>query len=432
MKKLDIDFIKKELISEAYDFTNKRREKAITSNYKQAKVFLGAYGTPIAKDVISKIKSGEDVSKKELENTLLAIHIFKKLGASKKNYKVKQQAIDVLKKNGIDLITRTEDDEKLLKQAQKLFRKKHKIANPEKEITEPSAETPTEAPAAKPDEIEEPEDEEPEEAEPEKIEKPEPKESKKLSVSLIVQKINTMKKETMEKFANKFDIPVAELMTMIESEELNEEASKFKVGQIERYLRKFSKTMDTLARKAREMPSTAQDRLHSAETEASKAFFRSIRLASPSALNILKGRIQETGKGTIEKIKGVSQRASEKIKASPTAQLAKSKWEQMKEKGSATYKKAKEYGKEKAGQAFEKVISKAEAKGKGEKVPEQKAPKEKTDGFSKMVNKIKTLSPKERKRIQDEEKRKKLQKKFISAKKEPLRLPSPKVKISKI
>lgn len=431
MKNINIDFLKKELIDEAFDFAGKRPERAMTTNYNQARVFLGPYGRAVAKDTIEKIKAGEieDIPKKELDNTLLAIHVFKKIAASKKNYKVKEEATRILKNNGIDLATRTEEDLKIFKQAEKTFKKKYKEVNPpaeakpaEEPATEiPTAEQPTKAevPAEEPTSREEP-DETPEKK-PEEEPKPEPE---KVPTARVPVKIKELWRDAIIKFGQRVGLQqddINVLITMTEDEELYEqqdEMSRFKAGQIERYLRGFSRKMDALARKAREMPSTAQDRLRTAQSEAAKSVFRAIRLASPSALNILKQRIQETGKGAVEKVKEVGKRAVEKITKTPAA-----------EKTREVYKKAKEFTKAKAEQAVEKVISKAEEKRRekeGGPVQEKPETKLKT-GISKLKEKLAGIRKRRKTPKEEEEERRKRYERFVGQKK--LAFPRTKAKI---
>lgn len=423
-------------IIEEISFDVKSREAASTRNYATAKRFLyGVDGQALGKEIIDKIKDGKshEVNPTDLENHLLSLHIVRKVAGNKRIKEVtRSEASEILKVNGINIADPKAIDKEIIKKAKETFNEKYEQTRetPDEQKQEQRPEEPKREEKPREEEPEKEKEVEPEkEAEPEKRQpfglpkraelgevKPEEVPSvirrlKTKTLSDIKRAIESTKKVKIDDEIWNSIIATAQTGQEV-AEEDEESASKRQVAVLRRAVGKMMKDLDKYAERARQMPSTALGQLERAKTSAVMSQYDVLKLATPSALSILAGRVGETAKGAVEKVKEVGGRAIERLGKTPVGERLKS-----------TIKTGKEYATAKTGEAIERAQSKMKER---EATGEPSALERAKSAVGKVVSKAKEgasglrlplIQKKAKSKISDEERRKNAER-FIKRKEE--------------
>ena len=335
-EKILSDVVREILINEAFEFAGKRGEAAYSQNWKQAKVFVK--DKDYVRDFVNKVKKSQTsaISPKDLNNNLTAIHIIRKIAGSAKYKQRHEEAIALLKNIGIDITSESsrKNNIKVLQSAKKSFFEQVKRANPgeTKEAPTASVEKPAEISPEKP--IETP-SQEPE---------AEPTERKEVPARQIPREIEKLKNDSLKLIAQKYNIPIQNLERILgeAEEEKTKNLTKSQTAGLRNILKSFNKKMDKLSRSASQMPSTAQEQLIRARSEAFNIQMKALGKMTPGRLSVLGKRVAETGQGAIRKTAETYKRTKEKIEKSPSAQAFKSKFDKTTEKIAAKWKAAEE------------------------------------------------------------------------------------------
>jgi len=323
-----------------FDFSGNKRINN-KRNYQIARVILSPTDT---KELIQKIRDGEDISENDKNRILTALYVMSK------NLNMKgrsDQARDIIRKAGVG-VQELENgkmkvvDRQIMSEARKTFRKIYAEHNPEQE-TKPETK-PQEKPEIKPQEKSEtkPEQEKEPEESPEYRFPDEPEETQaKKTPKDYANDIKNMAKQANEK--------IDDIINELKSS--NDIMAKNNLQKVLKIKRRMGDELNKLQLRAASEPS-------SSEYLAKKAEIRSNYYTNAAFGATLKGAIRRGTEGTVQALKQAKEKATETAK-----RLKKSFYEKPSvERAAATLKRTKERITSAAQRGVEKIASATEKK----------------------------------------------------------------------